>query len=231
MSSAGARPTQPRPRSVRSDGVETRAHILQVAGRLYADKGYEATTSREICAAAGTNMAAVNYHFGGKEGLYEAVLVEAHGQLVRLDDLEAIARSDASSEAKLRALLGLLVRRSHGPALPWGLRVLMRELMVAPSAHVLVLLQQAVLPKVRLMLGIVAAVLGVAEDQPVVQRALAFVVMPCIMMVAAPRDRLRQVLPALTSDPQALVDEMSAYVLAGLAAIARQHRPAAADRR
>src|ERR1035441_6842888 len=176
MSAAARRAPQPRPRSVRSDGAQTRGQILQVAGRVFAEKGFERTTSREICVAAGTNIAAVNYHFGGKNGLYEAVLVEAHGQLVRLDDLEAIRQAGGSAQAPLRALIGLFVRRASGPALPWGLRVLLHELM-APSTHVPALLQRAVLPKIRVMRVMIAAVLGVADDHPAAQRALAFVVL------------------------------------------------------
>jgi AcrR family transcriptional regulator len=216
-------PPGARTRSLRSDGAETRSHILRVAGPLYAAKGYEGTTSREICAAAGINLAAVNYHFGGKDGLYEAVLVEAHGQLVAIGDLEAIAQSTTDPAAKLAALIELFVRRATGPALPWALRVLVNEMLVAPSGHVDALLQQAVLPKIRVMRGIVAGVLGMVESEPAVQRALAFVVMPCIMLNIAPRDRLRRVLPALTSDPRALGDDMIGYALAGLAAVSRRH--------
>jgi AcrR family transcriptional regulator len=221
---ATARPLSRRARSLRADGAETRSHILEVAGRIFAAKGYNGTTSREICTAAGTNLAAVNYHFGSRDALYDAVLVEAHGQLVALGDLEAIAASGRSARAKLRAVIALFVGRAAATALPWGLRVLVHELAVAPSKHVEVLMRQAVLPKIRLMLAMVAEVLGRAEDDPMVQRALAFVVMPCIMMVIAPRARLRKVLPALSSDPQALVDDMSRFALGGLAALAQRSR-------
>jgi AcrR family transcriptional regulator len=229
MPSSARRPVKPRPRSARSDGVATRGQILQVAGRIFAEKGFERATSREICTTAGINMAAVNYHFGGKDGLYDAVLVQAHGQLVELNDLEAIRQSGASPKAQLRALIGLFVRRSSGPALPWELRVLLREFM-APSTHVPVLIRQAVLPKIRVMMAMIAAVLRVPEDRPVVQRALAFVVLPCIMLVIAPRDVLRQVLPMLVSDSEALVDDMTRYALAGLEAMSRRHRSAESAR-
>jgi AcrR family transcriptional regulator len=230
MSATAARPVKPSLRSVRSDGAETRGQILQVAGRIFAEKGFERATSREICATAGSNMAAVNYHFGGKDGLYAAVLVEAHGQLVKLDDLEAIRRSGGSPRSQLRALIGLFVGRSSGPQLPWGLRVLLREFM-APSTHVPALLRQAVLPKIRVMTAMIAKVLGVADDHPLVQRALAYVVLPCIMLVIAPRDVLRQALPALASDPEALVDDMASYALAGLKALGRRQRPVEPPRR
>jgi TetR/AcrR family transcriptional regulator, regulator of cefoperazone and chloramphenicol sensitivity len=225
MPSSSRRSVKPRPRSVRSDGVATRGQILQVAGRIFAEKGFERATSREICTTAGINMAAVNYHFGGKDGLYDAVLVEAHGQLVELNDLEAIRQSGGSAQVHLRALIDLFVRRSAGPALPWELRVLLREFM-APSTHVPVLIRHAVLPKIRVMMAMIAAVLRVPEDHPVVQRALAFVVLPCIMLVIAPRDVLRQVFPVLISEPEALVDDITRYALAGLEAMSRQHRGA-----
>lgn len=223
MTSKPGRAPSPRPRSVRSDGVETRALILQVAGRLFAENGFERTTSREICLSAGANMAAVNYHFGSREGLYEAVLVEAHGQLVRLDDLEAIGRVGAAPQARLRAVIALLAQRASNQEVPWGLRILVHEMMVAPSPHMAVLMRKAVLPKIRIVMSIVAEVLGLPADHPAVQRSLALILMPCIMMTIAPRDLLRQVIPAAYDDEQGLVDDMTRYAMAGLAAVAGAH--------
>lgn len=215
-------------RSVRSDGAQTHQHILQVAGSLYAERGFEGTTSRAICTAAGVNMAAVNYHFGGKDELYEAVLVEAHAQLLQLSDLEAIVQSSASPENQLRGLIALFLQPSRARQLPWFLRVLVKELLTAPSSHLDALLQQAVLPKVRLALSIVAGVIGIPAQAAAAQRALALVVMPCIMLNIAPRASLRAALPALSANPQALIDDMTRYALAGLAAIAREHGSAPA---
>ncbi len=52
----------------------TKARILDAAETLFMEHGYEATSLRALTAAAGANLAAVNYHFGGKEALFEAVL-------------------------------------------------------------------------------------------------------------------------------------------------------------
>ncbi len=57
---------------------DPRRRILNAAGPIFAEKGYEAATVREICQAAGVNLAAVNYYFGGKERLYEEALRQAH---------------------------------------------------------------------------------------------------------------------------------------------------------
>ncbi|MCF8041490.1 MAG: TetR/AcrR family transcriptional regulator [Desulfarculaceae bacterium] len=48
----------------------TRERLLDEAERLFAEKGYDAVSLREITAAAGTHLAAVNYHFSSKENLY-----------------------------------------------------------------------------------------------------------------------------------------------------------------
>ena len=56
------------------DGRETEEKIIECAGQLIAEKGFASVTSKEICRAAGVKLAAVNYHFGSRDGLYLAVL-------------------------------------------------------------------------------------------------------------------------------------------------------------
>ena len=51
----------------------TQERLLNEAERLFADKGYDGVSLREITAAAGTHLAAVNYHFGSKKNLYVEV--------------------------------------------------------------------------------------------------------------------------------------------------------------
>ncbi|WP_022660363.1 TetR/AcrR family transcriptional regulator [Paucidesulfovibrio longus] len=52
----------------------TKEKLLAAASRVFSEKGFLAATVREICQLAGANIAAVNYHFGDKKHLYEAVL-------------------------------------------------------------------------------------------------------------------------------------------------------------
>lgn len=215
------------PRSTRSDGNETRSLILQTAGRLFAERGYERTTSKEICAAAGTNIAAVNYHFGDKESLYAAVLVEAHAQLIQLDDLQQLSMTIRGHQEKLKALVGLFVQRPARNSQSWGLSVLVHELL-APSGHVTNLLHNAVVPKIQVMLALIGEVLELPNSHPAVQRGLTFVVMPCIMLAVAPKNVLKQILPNATASPQALVDDLADYAWAGLQSIKRKYQPSQA---
>ena len=52
------------------DNAETRERILLAAEHLFAEQGYDSTSIRDITAEAECNVAAVNYHFGGKDKLY-----------------------------------------------------------------------------------------------------------------------------------------------------------------
>ena len=56
--------------------ASTRERLIEAAGRLFAENGFEGSTIRGICEDAGANVAAVNYHFRGKEGLYAEVVAD-----------------------------------------------------------------------------------------------------------------------------------------------------------
>jgi AcrR family transcriptional regulator len=72
---------------------ETQSRLLDSAETLFMEHGYEATRLRQITSAANVNLAAVNYHFGGKEGLFQSVLMRRldplnQERLKLLDELE-----------------------------------------------------------------------------------------------------------------------------------------------
>lgn len=71
--------------------IETKAKILDAAERLFAEQGFEATSLRAITTEAGTNLAAVNYHFQSKDALIDAVIGRRLAPInqKRLERLEA----------------------------------------------------------------------------------------------------------------------------------------------
>jgi AcrR family transcriptional regulator len=69
------------------DRQSTRELLLEAAGHVFAKKGFERSTAKEICERAGTNTAAVNYYFGGIEALYAAVLDEARSRIFSVRDI------------------------------------------------------------------------------------------------------------------------------------------------
>ncbi|MBC7779585.1 MAG: CerR family C-terminal domain-containing protein [Proteobacteria bacterium] len=65
----------------RADGAQAREKLLHAALRLFAEKGFERTSTREIAQAAGANVSAIGYYFGDKAGLYRIAFLEPLGDL------------------------------------------------------------------------------------------------------------------------------------------------------
>ena len=57
----------------RPGGDESRARLLATAGELFAERGYNGVSTRELAKAADVNVSAIAYYFRGKKGLYRAV--------------------------------------------------------------------------------------------------------------------------------------------------------------
>ena len=108
---------------------DPRRRILNAAGPIFAEKGYEAATVREICQAAEVNVAAVNYYFGGKERLYEEALRQAHP--ARSGPAPDFAWPEGTPpEQKLEDFIRwLLVHMLSVQKSPWQERLFVREIM------------------------------------------------------------------------------------------------------
>src|SRR5215469_18909334 len=97
------------------DRLDTRAELLEAAGHVFAEKGFDRATGKEICERARANTAAINYYFGGMDGLYAAVLEEANRRLVSLQTLSSAVAAASDAKAKLRAIIELAVDKLTGP--------------------------------------------------------------------------------------------------------------------
>lgn len=75
-------------------GEATRQRLLAVARERFAQRGFDGTSVRAIALAADANVAAIAYHFGGKEGLYRAVIDRLYAELSSLDAAAALASPD-----------------------------------------------------------------------------------------------------------------------------------------
>lgn len=216
-------------RQHRADGKATRDRILECAGELFATGGYAETTGKAIAAAAGVDVASINYHFDGRAGLYQAVLVEAHRRLITLDLLERLEQDKAPPRAKLKRLIEALVDSAlsrHG----WHSRVLAREL-VAPSSNLEALAQQEGLPKVKVIAQLISEVTRIPLDDPAIPRCLLNVIAPCLMLFVAPPD-IPGPLQAIRRMPSAaLVAHLQRFAVAGLGAIAKDHFRMSSKRR
>jgi AcrR family transcriptional regulator len=109
-------------------GKERRAQLIDIGRKLFADKGFDATTVEEIAAKAGVSKPVVYEHFGGKEGLY-AVVVDREMQ--RLLDMVTSALTGGHPRELLEqaafALLDYIEESTD------GFRILVRDAPVGSS--------------------------------------------------------------------------------------------------
>ena len=98
--------------SKKETGVETRRRLLDAAEALFAERGFESVSLRDITLAADANVAAVNYHFRNRDGLVEEVMARYINpvndeRLARLDQLES---RNGSKPLAIEEILEALVR-------------------------------------------------------------------------------------------------------------------------
>lgn len=105
-----------------------RDRVLEVACEMFAEAGFHGTHFREMCKRAGTNVAGICYHFESKEGLYQAVLMEAGRRLSHRDkDLTGCCARLPSDQRLLKLTEWLLQKMSESHA--WIGKLLARELL------------------------------------------------------------------------------------------------------
>jgi TetR/AcrR family transcriptional regulator, regulator of cefoperazone and chloramphenicol sensitivity len=209
------------------DRISTREHLLEAAGHVFAKKGFERSTAKEICERAGTNAAAVNYHFGGIEALYAAVLDEARNRILSVRAIELAVEGKTDPKEKLEAALDVIVQTLLGPvSSSWVLQVFGRD-MVTPSPTTYAAKEKLILPLARILRGFVGELMGLPEDDSAVARGCLTLMAPICILIVGDRRMIKRALPNFglgSEDAPALARHMVDYALAGLEATARKAR-------
>jgi AcrR family transcriptional regulator len=212
-------------RVVRSHGERTRTRLIEVAGRLFAERGFHAATGKEICRRAGVHAAAIVYHFHGMHGLYRAVLAEAQRRLVSTEALSAAVAAEHDPTRKLTAFLALIVRALTSPvSRSWAGKLFGRE-FVTPSAVYGRSHDRALTARAALLKSIVSSLTGLAADDPVLARACLNIMAPCAVMLLFDRRKLQRIFPDLTlgaADAELITQHLVGFAIAGLATLKRR---------
>ena len=126
----------PRKRLANADH-DTRQRVLQVAVREFALHGFDAPSIRDLTLAAGVNQAAINYHFGSKDGLIKTIFEELATPIIeeRVRGLDALEREAGGEPLPLETIIRILVepvvrRAKEGKD---GARYLAKLLLIASS--------------------------------------------------------------------------------------------------
>lgn len=218
-------PSRPHPASVPppndTPDADTRLRLMEAAGPVFARVGFADATVREIVAAAGANVAAVNYHFGDKMGLYKAVLEHYTRAAIAAHPVTPPGMEKADARARLGAFIGAFVNRLFDEGKPaWMSQMITRE-MTAPTEAFGQLAQSHMRPQVQTLRGILTELTGLPEDDVRLHRCAASVIAQCVnyKLCAAAHKVLS---PHQTYDAEgkaALAAHITAFSLAGIQAI------------
>ena len=208
----------------------TKQRLLDAAAKIFVEHGLRQAKIRDIVARARTNLAAVNYHFGGKEALYTAV-VRHHAERAMAQHPTQLAPGFATlpPERALRVFVrGMLARMLDDDPDTLFPRLLARE-MLDPTPALAGLAESFARPQAVALTRLVATLLG--EDKPAHASELCAVsIVSQCMNLYFQRPVIGVLFPDLNIDKSAidqLADHICEFSLAGIRTRARTLQKAA----
>ncbi len=210
-----------------SKAHRARQRLLEAAGEVFATVGFERALGKDICRRAGMNNAAINYYFGGMEGLCLAVMAEAESRFVTLEKVQTAVAAQPKPQDQLTALFQLLLTAAaNPPSDSWVLRVLLQNFL-APSPRLEPMIKKNFLIRAGILRKIVSSIMDLPTDHPAVATGCVNVIAPCFMLLFYDKGLLKRAFPALELSPQRVAElaaAMRRYATTGLRAIAREYQ-------
>jgi AcrR family transcriptional regulator len=201
----------------------TKKRLLEAAGEIFAEYGYRAATVRQICEKARANVAAVNYHFGDKEGLYVAVLRSVPDTHAGKYPANVGLSPDATAEQKLRAYIQSLLGRVFDEGRPgWHTKIIARELS-EPTRALDSLLEEVARPLHQELASIIRELLDGEANDEAVRLCTLSVMSQCVYYHHA-RSVIRRLYPEQrygAADIARLADHITEFSLGALKGFAQ----------
>jgi len=143
----------------------TKELLLESACQIFAEKGFREATVAEICEAAGANIAAVNYHFGDKEKLYDAVWHCAFLLSTQTYPLEANLPENPSIEDYLHGYASAILHRIFSEDKNGLFAKLLHREMASPTLALGKIAKDYLVPQSQHITRVVEKVLGTDGDE------------------------------------------------------------------
>jgi AcrR family transcriptional regulator len=198
----------------------TAARLLAAATELFAERGFANVTVRDICERAQANVAAINYHFRGKDGLYQAVLQSAIRIMQETTELARRAGEGQTAEEQLRTYVRTFITRVVASRGNWIHQLMTRE-MSDPTPALGLVISQVIKPRLAHLAGIVAALMGVEPADPRVMSCVFSVNAQCVTLLNHKgAGRIDPAFAATLETIEPMVDHITKFSLAGIGAMA-----------
>jgi len=205
--------------------VDTRQRLLDTAARCFGQHGFENVTVRDLCDDAKANVAAVNYHFGNKQGLYRAVIDRAVEAMRALDREAREAGIGGSPEEQLRVYIRVFLQRLAVIGRnSWIHQIIGRE-FIEPTAELDVLIEQGLRPRFEYLGGIVGALIDAPAGDPRVLQCISSIQSQFVMLVPSPAfNRVYQKFGRTPPSVDEIAEHIAVFSLAGIRALATPRR-------
>jgi TetR/AcrR family transcriptional regulator, regulator of cefoperazone and chloramphenicol sensitivity len=201
----------------------TREKLLDAAAQVFAERGYHHATIREICRLARANVAAVNYTFGDKLGLYTEVLRQ-YLRAPQMAQLIAAMDGASSPEEMVRQMIRVRLQGlCSGKRPDWGFRIVMHEFS-QPTPAMTNVIDEAVRPIYKRALSAVGQVLGLPPDHEIT-RLCNNSIIGQVLFYAFSQPVLSRLQPDLKLTPQhfeRIAGHIAEFSLAALAEMSRR---------
>ena len=153
----------------------TREKLLEAAGHVFAERGYQSATIREICKLAGANVAAVNYTFGDKMGLYTEVLRHSM-RAAQTPAMKAALDPKLSPEETIRGVIrARLMGLCHEERPSWHFRLVTHEFS-HPTPAMARVVDEGMKPIYERMRRAVGKIIGLPPDHETTRLAVNSIV-------------------------------------------------------
>lgn len=204
---------------------DTRQRLISTAAALFAERGFHNVTVREICRGADANVAAVNYHFRDKFGLYRAIVESAIEVMREFNEatLEA-GRGEPPSE-RLRAYVRVFLERLHGHDRASWINKLMARELEEPTEALELIGREVMAPRHDHLAAIVSDIAKLPVTDERVTRAVVSIQGQCFIF--ARRGRMPSPWRDAAADVASAAEHIARFSLAGIQALrASGPRPA-----
>jgi TetR/AcrR family transcriptional regulator, regulator of cefoperazone and chloramphenicol sensitivity len=195
---------------------DTRQRLIDAATRMFAERGYRHVTIRAISQAARANVAAVNYHFSDKLGLYREVL-EAAGQVILETTAEAVREGDGlPPREQLRIYIRVMCERMHSTPGPSSIQQLIQQEVDEPTEELDGFVARTLRPRFDYLYRVVGELLGRAPDDERVRLCAISIHGLIVMFRPNPMTERFGALLGLKFRPETVAEHLMAFSLAAL---------------
>ena len=204
----------------------TRERLLEAAGEVFSERGYEKATVREIVRRAKTNLNAVNYHFRDKEQLYVAVLLNAHQQSTPNMPYIGESIDHLSPEQRLRSFVYLFLQHIFEKGKrAWQMKLMLQE-MANPTGAMDVLVEQIIKPRAEFLFSIIQGLVDNKVPPEKVRLFAISVIGQCVHVCLAQPVimRLNPNIKYDQADVEMLADHITQFSLAAIRTLSQSYK-------